>query len=576
MLHTAALFQVSGRQPRQAAGCISRVYYARITGRASNTSTDLFDQCQITEETAGPLPADHLIAKEADLNTQQKSAADPEHLDVLIVGAGISGISTAYYLQTRCPQKSFTLLEGRDTIGGTWDLFRYPGVRADSDMHTLGYSFRPWQDPRVIADGPAILQYIRETAAAIGVDRLIRFHHRVQRATWSSAEARWTVEAVCGPAHKIVLFTCNFLCMCTGYYDYDQGYTPTWPGSAHFTGRVVHPQKWPEDLDYRERQVVVIGSGATAVTLVPVMAEQAAHVTMLQRSPTYIVARPSTGNGRRGMQRVLPPGLTARLARWQSILLGIYFYNLTRRRPAVAKRTLLRLVRQQLAADYDVETHFTPAYNPWDQRLCLAPDGDFFAAIRSGKASIVTDQIETFTETGIRLRSGHELAADLIVTATGLTMKIMSGVQLVVDGVAVDLTQALIYRGTMYRDIPNLASAFGYVNASWTLKCELIAQHICRLLNYMDRHAYTSCTPRLQDPSIARSPMMGLTSGYMQRAHETMPRQGTRSPWKMHQNYLRDLVSLRLSAVNDGTMEFGRCTDQSAQPATTRAAHAEQ
>ncbi len=499
-----------------------------------------------------------------NLNTEKTDTTTTEHLDVLIVGAGISGICTAYYLQTRCPQKRFVLLEGRAAIGGTWDLFRYPGVRSDSDMHTLGYSFRPWQDTKVIAEGPSILRYIRATAEAFGIDRQIRFNHRVRRATWSSADARWTVEAVRGPEQEIVYFTCNFLCMCTGYYDYDQGYTPVWPGIEQFTGRIVHPQQWPEALDYAGKRVVVIGSGATAVTLVPAMAEQAAHITMLQRSPTYIVARPSKVERSRGIRQILPDRLATRLARWQSILFGIYFYNLTRRKPVETKQTLLRLVRQQLGDEYDIETHFAPAYNPWDQRLCLAPDGDFFAAIREGKVSIVTDHIETFTEKGIRVRSGDELAADIIVTATGLRMEIMHGVQLVVDGAPVDLAKTLIYKGTMYRDIPNLASAFGYVNASWTLKCELIAQHICRLLNYMDRHAYTRCTPRLRDHAIPEEPMMGLTSGYMQRARDTMPRQGPSSPWKMHQNYLRDLLSLRFSTVHDGAMEFSRCEKQAA------------
>jgi monooxygenase len=503
------------------------------------------------------------------LNREKKNTTAIEHLDVLIVGAGIAGICTAYYLQKRCPQKRFTLLEGREAIGGTWDLFQYPGVRSDSDMHTLGYSFRPWQDPKVIADGPAILQYIRETAAVFGIDQQIRFNHRVQRAIWSSADAQWTVEAVHGPDQEIVSFTCNFLCMCTGYYDYDQGYTPVWPGIEQFTGRIVHPQQWPKDLDYAGKQVVVIGSGATAVTLVPAMAEQAAHVTMLQRSPTYIVSRPSRVDGTRGIRQLLPGKLTYRLARWRSILFGIYFYNLTRHRPEATKQALLRLVRQQLGDDYDIETHFAPAYNPWDQRLCLAPDGDFFAAIKADKVSIITDHIETFTEKGIRLRSGKELAADIVVTATGLTMKIMSGMQLVVDDAPVNLAQTLIYKGTMYRDIPNLASAFGYVNASWTLKCELIAQYTCQLLNYMDRHAYTQCTPRLLDHSIAEEPMMGLTSGYMQRARETMPRQSTRTPWKMHQNYLRDLLSLRFSTVNDGTVEFTRRAEHALEKVAT-------
>lgn len=512
---------------------------------------------------------DYQLEKEANLNTEKKNSMTVEHVDVLIVGAGISGICTAYYLQTRCPHKTFALLEGREAIGGTWDLFQYPGVRSDSDMHTLGYSFRPWQDAKIIADGPSILQYVRETASAFGIDRQIRFNHRVRRASWSSPEARWTVEAVRGPDQEVVSFTCNFLCMCTGYYDYDQGYTPTWPGVEQFTGQVIHPQQWPRDLDYTGKQVLVIGSGATAVTLVPAMAEQAAHVTMLQRSPTYIVARPSSVAGTRGIRQFLPRRLASHLARWQSILFGIYFYNLTRRRPEATKQALLHLVRQQLGEEYDIATHFAPAYNPWDQRLCLAPDGDFFAAIRAGKVSIVTDLIETFTERGIKLRSGDELVADIIVTATGLTMRIMSGVQLVVDGMPVDLARTFIYKGTMYHDIPNLASAFGYVNASWTLKCELIAQYVCRLLNYMDRHAYTQCTPRLRDTPDAAEPMMGLTSGYMQRARDTLPRQSSRNPWKMHQNYLRDVMGLRFSAVSDGTMEFTRQADHARQNAST-------
>lgn len=489
----------------------------------------------------------------------EKQDTTSEHLDVLIVGAGISGICLAYYLQKRCPQKRFTLFEGREASGGTWDLFQYPGVRSDSDMYTLGYSFRPWQDPKVIADGLSILQYLRKTAAAYGIDQHIQFNHRVRRATWSSTDARWTVEAVRGPDQEVVSVTCNFLCMCTGYYDYEQGYTPDLPGIERFIGRIVHPQLWPEDLDYTGKQVVVIGSGATAITLVPAMAEQAAHITMLQRSPTYIVARPARVGEARGIHRVLPDGFAQRLARWQSILFGIYFYTLTRRRPLVAKQLLLRLARQQLGDEYDIETHLTPVYNPWDQRLCLAPDGDFFKAIREGNASIVTDQIETITEKGIKLRSGDELAADIIVTATGLNLKIMGGAQLVVDGVPVDIARTLIYRGMMYRDIPNLAFVFGYVNASWTLKCELIAQRLCRVLNYMDRHGYAQCTPRLQDHTIAEDPMLvDLTSGYIQRARDTMPRQGPNNPWKMHQNYLRDVWSLRFSPVNDGTMEFTR------------------
>ena len=479
-----------------------------------------------------------------------------EHVDVLIVGAGLSGIGTAYYLQTRCPQKRYVILEGRKAIGGTWDLFRYPGVRSDSDMYTLGYSFRPWQDKKAIADGSLILGYIRETAAEFGIDRHIRFDHRLRRATWSSADALWTVEAVCGPEQEIARFTCNFLCMCTGYYDYVQGYTPQWPGLEQFTGRIVHPQQWPEDLDYAGKQIVVIGSGATAVTLTPALAEQAAHTTMLQRSPTYIVARPSEDATAQRLHKVVPGRLAYHLVRWKSILLGIYFYNLMRRRPEAAKQAIIRMTQKQLGPDYDVGTHFTPEYNPWDQRLCLAPDGDLFRAIVAGKVSVVTDQIETFTEKGIRLRSGQELAADIIVTATGLNMKLMSGVQLVVDEVPVDLAKTLSYKGMMFSDIPNLASTFGYVNASWTLKSELIGRYICRLLNYMDRHGYARCTPRQSDHLLAEDPVVPLTSGYVQRAVHTLPRQGSHKPWKMYQNYVRDLVSFRFNGVDDGTMEF--------------------
>jgi monooxygenase len=492
----------------------------------------------------------------------EKQNTTMEHIDVLIVGAGISGICLAYYLQTRCPQKRFAIFEGREAIGGTWNLFQYPGVRSDSDMYTLGYSFHLWQDSKLFADGPSILQYLHETSARFGIDRQIRFNHRVRRATWSSTDACWTVEAVCGPDQEIVLVTCNFLCMCTGYYDYEQGYAPTWPGIEQFTGQIVHPQHWPVDLDYTGKRVVVIGSGATAVTLVPALVEQADHVTMLQRSPTYIVARPARMDETRGIQRFLPGRLAHGLARWQSILFSLYFYSLTRRRPLVAKRQLLHLARKQLGDEYDIDTHLTPTYNPWDQRLCLAPDGDFFAALKTGNASIATDQIETFTEKGIKLRSGEELAADIIVTATGLSLKMMGGVQLVVDGVPVDLSKTLIYRGMMYRDIPNLASFFGYINASWTLKCELIAQRLCQVLNYMDRHAYTQCTPRLRDQTIAEEPMLAeLTSGYVQRARDMLPRQGPGNPWKMHQNYLRDVWSLRFSPVNDGTVEFTRRAD---------------
>jgi monooxygenase len=485
-----------------------------------------------------------------------------EHVDVLIVGAGLSGINAAYYMQTRCPTKRYAILEGRSALGGTWDLFRFPGVRSDSDMHTLGYAFRPWREAKAIADGPSILKYIRETAEEYGIDRKILFGHQVRRATWSSADATWTVEAERGPGKEVVQFTCNFLYMCSGYYDYASGYTPEWPGVEQFAGRIVHPQKWPDDLDYTGKRVVVIGSGATAVTLVPAMAAQAAHVTMLQRSPTYIVATPSKDTTANWLHQHLPAGLAHRIARWRSILLGIYFYRIARRRPAFTRQAILRLVQQELGPDYDVDTHFAPRYNPWDQRLCLVPDADLFAAIRSGTVSVVTDHIATFTETGIRLRSGQELSADIIVTATGLNLKLMSGVQVVVDGAPVELSQTISYKGMMYSDIPNLASAMGYTNASWTLKCELTAEYVCRLLNYMDRHGYMQCTPRRQNTSMVEKPVLDLTSGYVQRALDRLPRQGSRKPWKMYQNYARDLLSVRLSRLNDGAMEFRRRVPQ--------------
>ncbi|MGO8951122.1 MAG: flavin-containing monooxygenase [Ktedonobacterales bacterium] len=481
-----------------------------------------------------------------------------EYVDVLVVGAGLSGIAAGYYLQTRCPKKSYAIFEGRSAIGGTWDLFRYPGVRSDSDMFTLGYSFRPWPNAKAIAGGAAILQYVRETAASYGIDQRIRFNHRVRRATWSSADALWTVEFTSAPDEETRELTCAFLFMCTGYYDYDHGYTPQWPGMERFRGRILHPQQWPENLDYAGKRVVVIGSGATAVTLVPALAQQAEHVTMLQRSPTYIVARPSEDAMANWLGHHLPGKLAYQLTRWRSILFMIYFYSLARRRPDFTKQAIMRMVREQLGPDYDVDTHFAPRYNPWDQRLCLAPDADLFAAIKVGTVSVVTDQIDAFTETGVRLRSGDELAADVIVTATGLTMRLMSGVQLEVDGRPVDLGKTLSYRGMMYSGVPNLASAFGYTNASWTLKSELIARYVCRLLNYMDQHGYAQCVSQRPERAGAEEPVVNLTSGYVQRAVDTFPRQGANKPWRTYQNYLRDLLNLRFDPLNDGTMTYAR------------------
>ncbi len=477
------------------------------------------------------------------------------HVDVLVVGAGLSGIGAACHLKTECPGKSFVILEGRSAIGGTWDLFRYPGVRSDSDMYTLGYRFRPWRDAKAIADGPAILNYIRETATEFGVDKAIRYDHRVRRASWSSEDARWTVEAETGPEKTIVPFTCNFLYLCTGYYDYEAGYTPEWPGTERFRGRIVHPQKWPEDLDYAGQRVVVIGSGATAVTLVPAMAERAGHVTMLQRSPTYVVSRPAEDKIANWLRRHLPDHAAYAITRWKNVLLGMFFYNLARKQPELFKRMVAKGVRHKLDDEY-LSKHFTPRYNPWDQRLCLVPDSDLFSAIREGRASVVTDQIETFTEDGLRLKSGETLDADIIVTATGLVLKLMSGLRLSVDGAPVDLSKTMAYKGMMYSDVPNLASAFGYTNASWTLKCDLTAEYVCRILNYMDKHGYAQCTPRASDPSLEEEPILDFTSGYVRRALHTLPRQGSKTPWRLHQNYVKDLSMMRFGRVDDGTMEF--------------------
>ena len=474
---------------------------------------------------------------------------------MIIVGAGLSGIGGACHLKRECPQKSFVILEGREHMGGTWDLFRYPGVRSDSDMYTLGYRFRPWRDNKAMADGPSILKYIRETAVDYGVDKTVRYNHRVRRASWSSKNTRWTLQVETGPNNQPVEITCNFIYLCTGYYDYDSGYTPEWPGVDRFRGTVVHPQKWPEDLDYTGKRIVVIGSGATAVTLVPAMAERAAHVTMLQRSPSYVVSRPAEDRIAIWLRRCLPDGVAYAAARWKNVLSSTFFYRLARKRPNIFKWMVARGVRNELGEEYDPK-HFTPPYNPWDQRLCLIPDSDLFKAIRERRVSVVTDHIETFTETGLLLKSGEQLEADIIVTATGLVLKLFSGMQLVVDGAPVDMPKTLVYKGMMFSDVPNLAFAVGYTNASWTLKCDLAAGYVCRLLNHMDHHGYSVCTPRINDTDIEYEPVLDFNSGYVLRALPELPRQGSKTPWRLHQNYVRDLSLMRYGRIEDGTMEF--------------------
>jgi monooxygenase len=504
-----------------------------------------------------------------------------EHVDVLILGAGLSGIGSACHLQMDCPGKTYAILEGRGAIGGTWDLFRYPGIRSDSDMFTLGYSFRPWKEAKAIADGPAILRYIQDTAREHGVDRHIRFHHRVVRAEWSTAEGRWTVEARRTDTGETVIFTCGFLFACTGYYRYDAGYTPRFEGTERFGGRIVHPQHWPEDLDYTGKRVVVIGSGATAVTLVPAMAERAAHVTMLQRSPTYILAMPARDRIADALRSRLPAEVAYPMVRWKNVLLGTLFFQLSRRAPKFMKGMFRRGVEQHLPKDYDVDTHFNPRYDPWDQRVCLVPDADLFEALRAGRASVVTDRIETFTEKGLKLASGAELEADVIVTATGLNLLVLGGMSITVDGKPLNLPETVGYKGMMLAGVPNLAMALGYTNASWTLKCDLVAQYVCRLLNHMDQRGYQQCTPRAPDPSEPLEPFLDLKSGYVTRAVDALPKQGARSPWRLHQNYMRDIRMFRYGPLEDEAMDFSRApaaegrgirgTDSPATPPAARA-----
>ena len=479
-----------------------------------------------------------------------------EHVDVVIVGAGISGIDAAYHLQTSCPTKTFAILEARDAIGGTWDLFRYPGIRSDSDMLTLGFPFRPWKSSKLIADGEAIRTYVRETAEEFGIDRKIRFHHKVERASWSSERASWHIQARDTRTGELVELDAGFLFACSGYYDYDAGYTPEFPGRERFRGRIVHPQKWTDDIDYTGKRVVVIGSGATAVTLVPELARKAAHVTMLQRSPTYVVSVPATDRIASWLFAKLPERPAHAVARWKNVLLGMAFYQFCRRYPERAARWITAQIHKQLP-DFDVATHFTPSYRPWDQRLCLVPDADLFASLRDGRASVVTDHIEAFTETGIALHSGEHLDADVIVTATGLQMKFLGGVELAVDGRRVEAPATLVYKGMMCSDVPNLAFAVGYTNASWTLKCDLTSRYVCRLLSYMDEHGYRSCVPR-RDPAVEEMPLIDFSSGYVQRALSFLPRQGTKVPWRLYQNYALDLVTLQYGRVNDPAMQFAR------------------
>ncbi|MFM7047707.1 MAG: flavin-containing monooxygenase [Actinomycetota bacterium] len=481
-----------------------------------------------------------------------------ERFDVVVVGAGISGIGAGVHLREKSPDRSFVILEGREDIGGTWDLFKYPGIRSDSDMHTLGYEFKPWKAEKSIADGPSIMAYLRETVSEHDLKRHMRFGERVVRADWSTQTATWTVRTQRSDGTQ-GSFECNYLFMCAGYYSYKSGYLPEFPGREKFRGTIVHPQEWPDDLDYSNKRVVVIGSGATAVTIVPAMANDAAHVTMLQRSPTYMVSRPDRDALANFLRKILPAQMAYNITRAKNTWRQQLVYKRTRTKPDQIKMLLLGGVQLELGGKYPIKRHFLPRYNPWDQRLCLVPNSDFFAAIRSGRASVVTDTIETFTESGILLASGEHLSADIIVTATGLQLVSLGEAEIFVDGNHVDFSQTRTYKGMAYSDVPNLATSFGYINASWTLRADLTCTYVCRLLNHMRDTGTRQCTPRLRpgEETMPRRPWIdGFSSGYMQRVMHLMPAQGDREPWINPQNYDKDKKMFREGAVDDGVMQF--------------------
>ena len=478
-----------------------------------------------------------------------------ESIDVLIIGAGLSGIGGACHLRRNSPDRSFMILESREASGGTWDLFRYPGIRSDSDMYTFGYGFKPWSDKSSIADGHKILSYIREAAAEYDVEQHIRYQHKVVSASWSSTQSRWSVTAERGDTGEQVTISCQFIFSCSGYYDYDQGYTPEFAGIDNFKGQVIHAQHWPEQLDYQGKRVVVIGSGATAVTVVPAMSQDTASLVMLQRTPTYIASVPKEQPLAETLRKWLPDSWVFRLIRWKQVLFQIYLYQLSRRNPQRLRKYLLGLVRKEMGPDYDVDTHFTPDYNPWDQRLCGVPDGDLFTAIRENRAEVVTDHIDQFNKEGIHLKSGKQLDADIVVLATGLNLKFAGGVQYSVDGKVLDFAEHFIFRGMMFSGLPNMAFTVGYTNSSWTLKADLTGQYVSRLLNKMARHSYTAVTPRLTG-EVEEMPLLDFDAGYVLRSRESFPKQGNRLPWKNYQNYIRDFIGLRLGRQNDDELEF--------------------
>lgn len=486
------------------------------------------------------------------------AGAPVEHVDVLIVGAGLSGVGAACHLTDKQPQKRFLILESRDAMGGTWDLFRYPGIRSDSDMFTLGFSFRPWDGPKSIADGEDILRYIEDTAREYGIEDRIRYQRRVTALSWDSDRALWTADVLHTDTGGTEQVTASFVYSCTGYYRYDEGYTPDFPGVDRFRGTIVHPQHWPEDLDPARKHFVVIGSGATAVTLVPSLARQTGHVTMLQRSPTYVTSLPDRDAIADAARRFLPPKFAHALIKWKNVAITSAVYQLSRRVPFIVKKVLRWRLERQLPDDFDIDTHFTPRYDPWDQRLCLVPNNDLFAALRRGRASMVTDTIDTFTEEGLQLGSGRTLEADVIVTATGLNLLTMGGIEFTVDGERIDVADTVAYKGMMLSGVPNFAFAIGYTNASWTLKIDLVSDYLCRLFAHMDARGYDQVTAVRPDASVALRPLIDLSSGYVQRSIDQLPKQADRAPWELHQNYVRDVQLFRSGELDDEGVRFSR------------------
>lgn len=478
-----------------------------------------------------------------------------EYVDVAIIGAGLSGVGAAVHLGKHCPEKSYALFEGRERMGGTWDLFRYPGIRSDSDMYTLGYKFKPWTNPKAIADGSSILDYIRETAHEYGVEEKVRYQHRVESADWSSVDGLWTLRMKRGDSGEAVRVQSRFIICAAGYYNYEQGHEPHFEGREDFSGEVIHPQHWPEDLDYSGKKVVVIGSGATAVTLVPAMTDKAAHVTMLQRSPSYVASVPEKDVISNRLREFLPDSTVYHMARARNVLLAMGIFNASKRWPGRMRDFLLSGVKKQLGDSVDMK-HFSPSYNPWDERLCAVPDGDMFKKLRDGSASVVTDHIERFTGNGIRLKSGQELEADIIITATGLRVQMMGGMDLTLDGESVDFSEKLYYKGAMIEDVPNLSMVFGYTNSSWTLKADLISEYFCRVIRHMDARGYTVATPRNHDHEMEREPFINMNSGYIKRALSSLPQQGSKKPWKLYQNYFKDMAAFKLTPIEDKALVF--------------------